>query len=183
MKKNILVLLTASIALLAGCSSTPAKVNEGPIHARTFSFVTSAKSSPAYADPRAAVHQMIHEAITKNLTARGLQKTDTPGDITVAYLVIVGDNASTELIDDYFGYGRDASVLHGKAQEAYTENKNPNYFQAGSLLIDLIDSKNFKLLKRGYASRPRLRNLPEDAKAARVQEAVDEILRDVQIAP
>ena len=52
-----------------------------------------------------------------------------------------------------------------------------------ALVIDIIDSKSYKLLKRGYATRPTLKNLPDDAKAARIQEVVDEILRELRVAP
>jgi hypothetical protein len=87
------------------------------------------------------------------------------------------------LVGDYFGYGEGAAALHDKAHAAYTGGKNPNYFEAGTLVIDITDSKTFKLLKRGYATRPTLKNLPDDAKAAHIQEVVDEILRDLRIAP
>jgi hypothetical protein len=36
---------------------------------------------------------------------------------------------------------------------------------------------------RNYSMRPILKDLPADAKAARIQEVVDEILRDVRIGP
>lgn len=184
MKLHSFFTLLTGLLALAGCSSTPTKVDTGSIRARTFSFVDrGSKPSPTYAESRQAVHQMIQEAITKNLSARGLTRVDRGGDVTVGYLVIVGNNATTTTINDYFGYGADVSALHAKAHEAYTDNKNPNYFEAGTLLIDLTDSKSFKLLKRGYASRPILRNIPDDARAARIQEVVDEILRDVRVAP
>jgi len=184
MKLPSLLTLAAGILTLAGCSSTPAKVDTGLIHARTFSFVDrGVKPSPAYADNRQRVHAMIQDAIAKNLAARGITKAAAVGDVTVGYLVIIGNNASTMSVADYFGYGEDAAALQDKAHSAYTGSKNPNYFEAGTLVIDLIDSKSFKLLKRGYATRPVLRDLPEGARAARLQEVVDEILRDLRIAP
>ena len=184
MNSHSLLSLIAGVLALAGCSSTPTKVDTGSIRARSFSFVDrGSKPSPTYAESRQAVHQMIQEAITKNLAARSVSKVDRGGDVTVGYLVIIGNNATTTTINDYFGYSADASAMHAKAHEAYTNNKNPNYFEAGTLLIDITDSKSFKLLKRGYASRPILRNLPDDARAARIQEVVDEILRDARIAP
>jgi hypothetical protein len=183
MKLTSLLTLTAGLLALAGCSSTPARVDTGSIHARTFSFVSrSAKPAPAYADNREAVHPLIQGAIAKNLAGRGISQVASGGDVTVTYLVIVGNNASTMSINDYFGYSEDATALHDKAHAAYTGSKNPNYFEAGTLVIDIIDSKGFKLLKRGYATRPILRNLPDDARAARIQEVVDEILRDLRIA-
>jgi hypothetical protein len=99
----------------------------------------------------------------------------------VGYLIIVGNNASTAAISDYFGYGENADALHNKAQAAYTSSKNPNYFEAGTLVIDIIDSKSFKLLKRNYASRPILRNVADDVRATHIQEVVDEIFRDLRI--
>jgi hypothetical protein len=177
------LILAAGIFALAGCSSTPAKVDSGPIRARTFSFVTTvAKPSPGYEDNRQIIHPMVQGAISKNMSGRGVSQVASGGDVTVAYLIITGNNASTASINDYFGYGDDATALHEKAHKAYTESKNPNYFEAGTLVIDIIDTRTFKLLKRGYATRPILRNLPDDARASRIQEVVDEILRDVRVA-
>jgi len=175
--------LAAGALALVGCSSTPSKVDSGVIHARTFNFVNRGpQPAPSYTDDRAAVHTMIQEAITRRLTALGVKKVDTGGDVTVGYLVIVGNNASTAAINDYFGYGGDASALQAKAHAAYTNSKNPNFFEAGTLVIDIVDSRSFKLLKRNYATRTILRNLPEDARVARIQDVVDEILGDTRFA-
>jgi len=178
-----LLILAAGAFALAGCSSASKTIDSGKIRASTFSFVnTGGKSSPGYSDNRQAIHEMIQGAITKNLTERGITKVATGGDITLAYLVIVGNNVATKSINDYFGYSDDADALAEKAHSSYTNTKNPNYFEAGTLVIDIIDAKTFKRVKRGYATRPILRNLPADARAARIQEVVDEILRDLQIA-
>ena len=61
--------------------------------------------------------------------------------------------------------------------------KKIDYFEAGTLLIDIVTGRNFKLIKRGYTTRPSLCNLSAEAKAARIQKVVDEILRDVRIEP
>jgi len=183
MKSFSLFALVAGLLALAGCSSTPSKVDTGPVRARTFNFVVrNPNQSPDYADNRQAVHTLIQTAITKNLSARGVSRVDSGGDITVGYLVIVGDNASTAAINDYFSYGADSTALQDKAFKAYTGNKNPNYFEAGTLVVDLVDSKSFKLLKRNYATRPLLRDVSSEVRAERLQEVVDEILRDLRIA-
>jgi hypothetical protein len=182
MKPYSLLILAAGALALAGCSSTPTKVDSGSIRAGTFSFVDrGARPNPGYTDNRQPVHAMIQDSIAKNLAARGVTKVAAGGDVTVGYLVIIGNNVSTEAISDYFGYGEGASALHDKAHKAYTDSKNPNRFEAGTLVIDIIDSRTFKLLKRGYASRPVLQNVPDDVRAERIQEVVDEILRDVRI--
>jgi predicted small secreted protein len=179
--KLLSIIVVGLAALLAGCSATPTKVSKGPIKAGTFTFVVSSRPNSAIAEEREAVHQVIHEAIAQNLTGKGLAQAESGGDITVAYLVVVGNNVTTESINTYFGYGRDSSALHDKAQGAYSGSKNPNYFEAGTLLIDLIDSRTYKLLVRNHVTRPTLRNPSAEVRAANIQEAVDAVLKDVRI--
>ena len=182
MKIAALTALLSLTLLFAGCSSTPTKVNKGPIKANSFSFVnTASRPQPAYADQRAEVNKLIQEAITANLARFNVPQVASGGDITVAYLVIVGNNATTSSINDYFGYGRDASAIAEIAHERYTQNNNPNYFEAGTIVIDIIESRTNKLLKRGYASRPLLANPTTEVRAARIQQAVEEAMQGLSI--
>ena len=169
--------------LITGCSSTPKRVDHGPVKAHTFSFVKGGTTpAAAAAAAREAVHLLFQDAITQDLAGKGLQKVATGGDVTVAYLIIVGNNATTESINTYFGAGRDASGLSDKAHEAYTENKNPNYFEAGTLVVDILDSKTYEVLYRNYGVRPVLRNPTAATRAASIQEAVKEILSNLRLA-
>lgn len=184
MKRFSRLLLAAGVLGLAGCASVPAKVDTGPIRAGTFNFVDGGvKPAPAYADQREAVHAMIQAAIAKNLAARGVKRVPTGGDVTVAYLVILGDNVSTRSINDYFGYSDDAWALQEKAQQAYTSTGNPNSFEAGTLLIDIIDNKGFKVRMRNYATRSLLRDPSAEARAAQIQGVVDDVLKGARIGP
>ncbi len=183
MKALLNCLLVAGVVLLAGCSSTPTHVNEGAITAGTFSFVTGRPMPPDYAEKRAQIHRLIQSAITTNLTVKGLSRTPAGGDVFVAYLVILGNNVETTDVNDYFGYGRDSDALLDKAHTKGTiDSKNPNYFEAGTLLIDIIDAKTYKLLYRNYVVRPILRNAPDDVRAERIQQAVDQALAGLRIA-
>ncbi len=183
MKQTLLLPIVLTGLLIGGCNSTPTRVNKGPVKARTFNFVNGGtQPSAAFADNREAVHKTIQDAITQNLAGKGLSKVASGGDVTVAYLIIIGNNATTESINTYFGYGRDAAALHDKAQDAYTSSKNPNYFEAGTLLIDIVDANTFKVLKRNYVVRPLLRLPSAEVRAARIEEAVGEALQDLRIA-
>jgi hypothetical protein len=184
MKYSFFVALNLAALLVAGCSMTPTKVDHGPIHAATFSFIAkSSHATPAFTvDTWQPIHAMIQESITRNLADKGLNKVASGGDVIVAYLVIVGNNASTEDINDYFGYARDAAALDDKAQAAYNRSKNPNYFEAGTLLVDIVDAKTYKLLKRAYVVRPLLSNPTAEVRAEHIQEAVDAVLKDLRVA-
>jgi Domain of unknown function (DUF4136) len=184
MKHSFLITLNLVALLVVGCSSTPTRVDHGPIRAASFSFIAAAPTvTPNSAAGRwAPIHAMIQDSISRNLADKGLSHVASGGDVTVAYLVVVGNNANTEAINTYFGYGRNASALHDKVHEAYNSSKNPNYFQAGTLLVDIIDAKTYKLLNRSYVVRPMLRNPTAEIRAERIQEAVDAVLKDVRIA-
>jgi hypothetical protein len=183
MKLRHFLTLAATAFAFAGCSSAPQKVSTGSIQARTFSFVKPARGgSAAYADDREAVHSMIQKAIANNLAQRGISRVASGGDVLVGHLVVIGNNVSTETITDYFGYGGAAAELEDKAHEAYIGTGNPARFDAGTLLIDITDGKTFKVLKRSWATRPLLKNLSPGVKAARIQEVVDEVLKDLRVA-
>lgn len=181
--KNSLLLTVAIIVFLGAGCSTPTKVDKGPIHATTFSFVLTGSKPAPFADKDAAIHAVIQQAITRNLAAKGVSKLPVGGDVTVAYLLIIGNPVATEYIDEYFGYHRsDQPGLMDKAHAAYTGRKNPNYFEAGTLVIDLIDSSG-NLLWRSYATRPVLGNPTAEQRAANVQGAVDEALANLRVVP
>jgi hypothetical protein len=183
MKNTWLLSVVLTSLWLTACSSTPTRVDKGPVKAQTFSFINGGVAPTAeFADKRKAVHQTIQDAITKNLASKGIAKVASGGDVTVAYLVIIGNNATTEHINTYFGYGGDAVALSDKAHDAYTGSKNPNYFEAGTLLIDVIDARTFKVLKRNYVVRPILSKPTAEVRAANIQSAVNEVLEDLRVA-
>jgi len=183
MRNGAYILPIVAALVVAGCSSVKTKVDTGPITASTFSFLdTGARVAPAATDKRAQAHALIQEAITRNLAGKGVGRVNTGGEVTVAYLVIVGNNVATTSLNDYFGYAADASELVDKVHTTQAVNGNERgYFEAGTLVIDLVNPKTSKLLKRSSISAPILRDLPLDARQSRVQTIVDQALGDLRI--
>lgn len=177
------ILLAAGLMALAGCSSTPSSVSSGTIHARTFSFVDTGERLASLPANRQTVLRGIQDAITKDLAAKGVQKVPENGDVTVAFLLIVGNNVVTTAIDDCFGFGRNADALLDKAHSAAIKSKDPNAFTAGTLVIDIIGGKNFKLLSRTHVTRPVLENPTAETRAEHIQEAVTAALAKVRFEP
>ena len=185
--KQIRILASALVLvgalILVGCSSTPTEVDKGALKAKTVNFGEGGVPPKAeFADNREQSHALIQKALTDYLTEKGLTKGPSGGDVTVAYLIILGNNASTESINTYFGYGRDASALQDKAHKAYTGNDNPNYFEAGTLVVDIIDTKTFKLLERHHATRPVLRDASAEVREANIRDVVTAVMKDVHVA-
>jgi hypothetical protein len=183
MKNFTRALPLVAVLALSACSSVKTQVDTGPIAAKSFSFVNPGpKPFPAYADKRAEIHTIIQDAITKGLAAKGITHVQNGGDVTVAYLVIVGNNVSTTSLDDYFGYDSDASALVDKVHnEQAIKGDNRGYFEAGTLVIDLINPQTSKLLKRASVRSSVLRDLPPEVRQARLQSLVDKALSDLRI--
>lgn len=166
--------------LIAGCISTPPRVDKGPVKAHTFNFIARAPS-PAIADEREEVHKMIQEAITQNLAGKGISRVASGGDVAVAYLTIVGDQVTTESINTYFGYGRSANEFHEQAHDAGT-NSYSMYCKVGMLVIDIIDSQNYEVVRRNYVVRPILGDPSAAVGAGQIQEAVNAVLKGLRVA-
>lgn len=185
MKIQTYALAIATAALLAACSSVKTQVNTGPIQARTFSFInTGSRDLPSYAIKEKQVHSMVQKAITTDLAAKGVKEVDHGGDVIVAYLIIIGNNATTTSLNQYFGYTEDADALANKVHNDQAVNGDSRgYFEAGTLVIDILDASGSKLLKRGSVQSPLLRDLSTEARQARIQGLVDQALSGLKISP
>jgi len=182
-----LSLLAAGAFVLGvgGCSSVKSHVDEGHISARSFSFLnTASRQTPNYAEDSKQAHAMVQQAIINNLAAKGVTNVVSGGDITVAYLIIVGNNISTTSLNEYFGYTEDAMAMVEEVHKKQTASAgNRGYFEAGTLVIDFLSPATSKVLQRRSIEAPVLRNLPAEQRTERVQSIVNQALSDLPIAP
>jgi hypothetical protein len=171
-------------AVVAGCSSVKTHVNEATIRANTFSFLDPGpRQSPDYAENRKEAHDMVQQALKNTLASKGVSYVASGGEVTVAYLIIVGNNGATTSLNNYFGYSADSVALVEKVHSQETGNdQNRAYFEAGTLVVDFVDPHTSKLLQRRSAQAQLLRNLPQEQRIARLQGVVDETLKDVVIS-
>ena len=178
----LLACLPIALAL-AGCSSVKTHVDKGRVTARTFSFLNTGRQLPSYAEERSQAHAMVQQALVNNLAAKGVSYVPTGGDITVAYLIVVGNNAATTSLNSYFGYTDDSEAFVEKVHAEQTDkNSNRGYFEAGTLVVDILDPRTSKLLQRRSVQAQVLRNLPAETRTARVQDIVNQALKDVAIS-
>jgi hypothetical protein len=175
--------LVLSVAL-AACSSVKTQVNNGTVKARTFSFLnTGSREFPSYAEERKEAHALVQQALTKNLASKGVNYVASGGDITVAYLIVVGNNSTTTSLNSYFGYTPESEAFVNKVHSEQAGNDNSRgYFEAGTLVVDIVDPATSKPLQRRSIQAQVLRNLPMEARSARVQAIVDQALKDVAIS-
>jgi hypothetical protein len=169
--------------LVASCSSVKTYVDNGHVKARTFSWLdTGSRPTPDFAEDRKEAHALVQQAITKNLAARGVSHVPTGGNITVAYLIVVGNNVATTSLNSYFGYTPDSEALVEKVHTQQTAEANRGYFESGTLVIDFLDPTTSKLLQRRSIHAQVLRDLPMEKRTERIQSVVDQALGDVPIS-
>ncbi len=130
--------------------------------------------------------QRIRTNVDQQLTKKGYHKLASgPVDFLVNYSVTVKDKASVRGYNSYNGYGsgfnyggrvgtRGSGVSIGYSTGPST---TVNYYQQGTLVIDILDPKTDKLIWRGSANGrlPKEQNQQEREKM--IKEAVSKILQ------
>jgi hypothetical protein len=179
--RSSLFVSIALVFVVAGCSSVKTHVDKGPVKARTFSFLdTSSRPIPSDAEGSSQAHAIIQQAIVNNLAAKGVSHVATGGDVTVAYLIVVGNNVATTSLNKYFGYTEDTEAFVDRVHKEQTGENSRGYFEAGTLVIDILDPKTSKILQRRSIHAEVLRNLPTEKRTERAQGIVDQALQTVK---
>lgn len=174
----------AVAAWLAGCASVEMNVDSGPISGKTFSFVTPSPRALENVRPNEKkAHTLIQEALTAHLDSKGVRRVEAGGDIVVAYLVVVGNGTVTTCRDEYFGFDSEAAELLDEVHERSVKKSGRNYMVAGTLVIDFLDGKTSRLLKRVTVESEILRDASEDVRAERVRSVVNRALSDLRMVP
>ncbi|MFT4548981.1 MAG: hypothetical protein ACI8XO_000635 [Verrucomicrobiales bacterium] len=176
---KITQLLFASIlaAFACSCSSIdkPKGNSKGFQSAR---FVkTTSTTTPQGLEDTPAVNKIVQDAITSEFSKRGMTVGDAGADVIIAYMLIRQDTSATTMNPDHFGYGRDAEAILERAHERGTiENKSPDAFEAGAIVIDILDARSNELVFRNFAKRSVIEGISEEAREQRIASAVAEAM-------
>lgn len=179
MKSSIIKIASAALAFATiACTSKvdmPKGTSRGYTSARLVR--TSKNPAPTFADISVNANKMIQNALAHEFRSNGLKVDANNADLVVGYMIIIQDNASTEAIDDYFGYGRDASEIMDRAHTVGVVDSNrPDMFKAGAIIVDVMDAKTNKLVYRNYAQRDLVGN-SDAVRKQRIDSAVAEALK------
>ena len=173
--KATLLLCLLPIAILSGCQTVeqPKGSSRGYRSAR----LVRPHSAPTVANPDDRVNHAIQSSLDSTFRAHGFETGSSNADLAVAYLILVQDNATTEVINDYFGFGRSPMDIADLAHErGVVRNHCADYFKAGTVVIDIIDNKTGKLIYRDYATRDVTGGLSDAQLQAHASSAVQQAL-------
>jgi len=178
MKISRLLALFLTAVLAVGCSSTikmPQGKAKGYGSAR---FVDSRDRTVAQGiEDTPEVNAMVKEAIISALGRGGIRVGGGGEDLIIAYMLIHQSVSSTTMNDDHFGYGRDAGEILSRAHDkGVIENKSPDYFEKGAVVVDLLDARTNELVFRNFAVRDMGQVLSTEARRARIDAEVAEAI-------
>ncbi len=125
------------------------------------------------------VTDRVRSAVETALAARGFLKTDaSSADFRVSWHGAIQKKLQVDSIDHFYspyGYG---SLYRDPFVGARTRNSTVREYEEGTLIIDILDPVQHKLIWRGSGS-DRLSSNPDPEKAGtRINEAVAIILKD-----
>lgn len=150
-----------AVIVFAVCACTPsverAKGTSRGYHSARFVATKVSEKMPSgemQDDP--ALHAEVKAAITREFTRHGVPVGRSGSEeLIIAYMVLSQNTVSTTLNRDYFGNGRDAMAILDEAHRmGVINNRTPDDFHRGAILIDVLDAKTNKLVFRNYAVRP-----------------------------
>ena len=178
MKALLIPALAALTTLLLTACGNRVDMPSGSSKGYTSARLVQTDKKPDFADVDASTNRMIQKALADTFRANGLQVKTTDADLVVGYLLLIQDNASTLLIDDYFGYGRDAEHIADVAHiRGVVENTRPDHFERGAIVVDVMDAKTNKLVYRNFAKRDIHRGLSDSVRKQRIEQAISEAMQ------
>jgi hypothetical protein len=169
-------LLSLLAIFVAGCTSVPMPKGSSKGYS-TVRFIAPNKplgddASPGFVE----ANRMIKEAVAAQMETNGLQVVEGNADLIVAHLIILQDNASTSYCNQYYGL-QDFFDIVSLAHKEGTKKHYPEHVQKRALVIDLIDSRTYKLVYRNYALSGTLANLSEQDRQVYINKMVAEALQ------
>lgn len=119
-------------------------------------------------------HGRLQKAVDAALKERGYVKAPPgkPADFGVAWQGSVQHRLSLQTVNNYYGYGwRGWYAPGGPGHQTWV-----SYYDVGTLVLDLVDLRANQLMWRGIAQGELLHDRGPNARAKRLNKAVDKLL-------
>jgi hypothetical protein len=171
----LLLALTGLVAAITGCQSIdqPKGTSKGYT---SFRFIDKGNSADSrFEEPSEFRDRAAQAAIRDQFESKGLAFSTEDADLIVSYLYVKQDNVSTTAVPSYYGgdYRDIQSYAHKKG---VIKSNNPDFFEVGAIVIDILDAKTFKLVYRNFAKRDIKGVTDEAEKQSLIDSAVAEAL-------
>ncbi|MEH6552338.1 MAG: DUF4136 domain-containing protein [Pseudomonadales bacterium] len=176
------VMLSLALALVAGCSGL--KVSTDYAQEQDFSRYTQWQWHPEGASKTGSQDRMgndifdarVKRLVSQNLADKGLNKGDKP-DFYVNYATITDSRVSISTYNSYGGYGAGWGGYYGRgAYGGGTSHTSVNYYDEGTLIIDIIDARTNLLVWRGSGQARLAKQSNAEKNEIKTEETIQKIL-------
>lgn len=179
MKFLPIVGLAVATLLLNACSNKldmPKGTSKGYSAARL--VARDSKSEPITDAKEKKVHSLVQRSLKAQFEGRGMTFNKPGADLIVAYLVLYQDNIMTTSLNEYYGAYREESDLIPQLahEKGVIDQDSPDYFERAGLVVDVFDARTNKLIYRNYTVANLIKNVSEQTRAKRVNDAVNKAL-------
>ncbi|KRP37887.1 MAG: hypothetical protein ABS34_00460 [Opitutaceae bacterium BACL24 MAG-120322-bin51] len=170
-----LLSLCLGIVLLSACSTfkridLPKGNSAGYSSFRLYQH--KSKHVPDFTNREDRVNAYLQAALKEEFEAHGLKESEQDAELIVAFLLIVQDTAVSTAISDY--YITSGSDILSEAHRRMGKKNLPGGYEAGAIVVDIIDKKSGEVIYRDFAKREVLDNLTPAEKEQRAKDAAVE---------
>ena len=170
-----LLSLCLGIVLLSACSTfkridLPKGNSAGYSSFRLYQH--KSKHVPDFTNREDRVNAYLQTALKEEFEAHGLKESEQDAELIVAFLLIVQDTAVSTAISDY--YITSGSDILSEAHRRMGKKNLPGGYEAGAIVVDIIDKKSGEVIYRDFAKREVLDNLTPAEKEQRAKDAAVE---------
>jgi hypothetical protein len=170
-----LLSLCLGIVLLSACSTfkridLPKGNSAGYSSFRLYQH--KSKHVPDFTNREDRVNAYLQAALKEEFEAHGFKESEQDAELIVAFLLIVQDTAVSTAISDY--YITSGSDILSEAHRRMGKKNLPGGYEAGAIVVDIIDKKSGEVIYRDFAKREVLDNLTPAEKEQRAKDAAVE---------
>ncbi len=127
---------------------------------------------PDFTNREDRVNEFLQAALRDEFKAQGLKESEEDAELIVSFLLIVQNTAVTTAISDY--YINSGSDIMSEPHRRMGKKNLPGGYEAGAIIVDIIDKDSGDLIYRDFAKREVLDYLTPAEKEQRVKEAAVE---------
>ncbi|MEM0967198.1 MAG: DUF4136 domain-containing protein [Verrucomicrobiota bacterium] len=142
----------------------------------TFRFYNpNVEELPTFADQSVEAMAIIQKRLKKDLEDAGLKEAGADADLVITYLVVVQNNTVTTAISDYY---QNSGIEIIEAAHEYVQDHKPNRrFEAGTVIVDVIDASTQRLIYRDFATREVIKGSTGEERKQAIESATDEAIQ------
>lgn len=168
------------IGVLTSCAGITVSTDYDPsadfIDLKTWNWEPAKAGDRPGEDENTLTAQRVKSAVQAQMEAMGYNKVNVNPDFLVGWHASVKEKMDVQTINNYYGYGPGWGYNYWNSWGPGYSDTFTYYYEEGTLILDVVDSKTHQLIWRGTAKAVVDENATPDQRTAKINKAVEMIL-------